>query len=229
MVSGIDRGEADGAGPGGLADRLRLHTSDLHREAETTGIVADILQGRINRPGYALFLRNLLPAYEAIEAALTSQRAHPALSGIADPAVFRSASLAADLRALHGTDWRGGIPVLPEAEDYARRVEAVADVAHAGPEGLLAHAYVRYLGDLNGGRALRSLVSRRLDLGPDALHFYDFPAVADLEAFRCGYRARFDAASSRLADRQRAEAEAAEAFRRNIAVSRAVAAAVRAG
>jgi heme oxygenase len=44
----------------------------------------------------------------------------------------------------------------------------------------MAHAYVRYLGDLHGGQALRRCVARLLrgqgieDQGVEGLHFYDF-------------------------------------------------------
>ena len=46
-------------------------------------------------------------------------------------------------------------------------------LAHAQPERLVAHAYVRYLGDLNGGRVLQRRVAGALQR-PDATSFYDF-------------------------------------------------------
>jgi heme oxygenase len=59
---------------------------------------------------------------------------------------------------------------------------------------LLAHAYVRYLGDLHGGQLLRRTVARLLQgEGAQGLDFYDFGSterVAELiQAFRTGLNA----------------------------------------
>lgn len=211
----------DGAEPGLLA-RINERTGALHLEAEKTGIVRALLRGTADRYGYALLLRNLLPAYERMEAALDERRDAPGIAPIADRALYRSEALVADLRQIHGEEWTCALPVLASADRYADRI-AVAAAEDAG--GLVAHAYVRYMGDLSGGQILKRLLSRTLGLPPAALGFYDFPAIADVDAFKAGYRDAVERAAAQFPRSGAIVDEAAEAFRLNIAVSLDVAAA----
>lgn len=200
-----------------LADRLRARTRDLHRAAERSGIVARLIAGGADRAGYALYLRNLLPAYAALEAGLERGRTTQPLSALARPEVYRASAIEADLEHLAGPGWVGRMALLPEGLAYARQVVAAAS---GGGGRLVAHAYVRYLGDLNGGRMLAAMVARFA--GPEAAAFLTFPAIDDLPAFRSAYRAALDEAGRGIADPEAIANEAAEAFRLNIALSEAV-------
>lgn len=197
------------AGHAGLADRLRVRTADLHRRAERAGIVRRILRGEATLDGYTLYLRNLLPVYRALEMSLVRSRAHSAVAVIFDSRLERRASLEADLETLGGS----GLPLLPSAATYASRIEGLVDRA---PALLVAHAYARYLGDLNGGQVMQRLLERTLGLGPDRLSFYDFEALPDLELARSAYRAAVDRAGGMLADHGAVVEEAATAFALNI-------------
>lgn len=201
----------------GFAAHVRECTKLVHRQAERAGFIADLLHGRAMAAGYALFLRNLHPAYAALEPALTAQANHPLAAAFADPRLHRLDALAADLRALAGLDW-AALPLLSEAEAYA---EAIHAVAH-DPVRLAGHAYARYLGDLSGGQILKPLLGRTLGLGPDALGFYDFPAFADLAAPKLALRATLDSVAVTSGAAQAFCDEATAAFRYNIAVSEAV-------
>jgi heme oxygenase len=58
---------------------------------------------------------------------------------------------------------------------------------------LLAHAYVRYLGDLHGGQMLRRCVSRVLQTqGQDGLHFYDFGPAEHVTQLIAAFRTELD-------------------------------------
>jgi heme oxygenase len=97
-------------------------------------------------------------------------------------------------------------------------------VQHAGSgdgAALIAFAYVRFMGDLAGGVLLNRVLSRTMGLAP--LHFYTFPAIADLDAFRASYRAALDRAGAQLDDITPVVNAALEAFRLDIALSVAVA------
>ncbi|MBL8671481.1 MAG: biliverdin-producing heme oxygenase [Alphaproteobacteria bacterium] len=201
---------------------MRARTRELHDEAENTGFVADLIAGRARRYGYALYLRNLLPTYEAMERGLDSHRADTQFAGIANPLLRRAHRIVADLRAIGGGGWEQSLPILPEAEHYARRA-ALAGLGDGA--ALLAHAYVRYMGDLNGGRILRRLAINSLGLEPGALAFFDYPEIPDTRAFATTYRMALDQAGLGLSDPVAVVEEAAEAFRDNIALSRAVASA----
>ena len=203
-----------------LADRLREHTQTLHVRAERTGVIAMLLRGTAPRSAYAMFLANQLPIYDALEQGLTAHRNTPGIAALADASVYRAASLESDLRALAGSSWRAQLPLLPPADRYARRIAGGA--AGAG-DLLIAHAYVRYLGDLSGGRILKRVLAQTLQLGDESLRFYDFPGTTDVDALKLRYRAAIDAAGASLADVDAVLNEAAIAFELSIELSQAVA------
>ena len=176
-----------------------------------------LLRGAATRAEYVLLMRNLLPAYRVLERELVAHRAVPGLAALARPQVFRSAALESDLVALAGPDFEAALPVLPVGARYASRIE---ETARSAPLLLAAHAYVRYLGDLNGGQVLARLLRRSIVPDPDALGFYRFPGIAGLEAFTRRYRRALDELGNGT-DAGAIVEEARVAFRHNIAVSRA--------
>lgn len=192
---------------------LKARTAAAHLRAEKTGVVADLLRRRATRAAFVLFLRNLVPAYAALEEALAAAPA-PA-GGVRFAEVERSAALAADLAGLAGQGWRG-LPVLPAAQAYAARIR---DVGARDPERLIAHAYVRYFGDLNGGQILRRMIGETLALPAEALAFYDFPDIGDMPAFQADFRAAYERALGAVQDPEAVLAEAEMAFEFNISVS----------
>ena len=206
----------------GLADRLKQATHALHRQAETTGFIGDLLAGRATRTGYGVFLRNLLPVYEALESALQRQSAiQGPLQALAQPPLYRSAALRADLEHLLGPDWPSAVPGLDAGAAYVARIEAAA--AHGDGATLAGHAYVRYLGDLNGGQILSRLLSRNLRLPPHALQHYAFPALASLRTAALRYRQDIDAlANVPGVDLDGIEEEAVASFGCAIALGNAV-------
>jgi len=204
--------------PSGLADELRLATRELHARAESSGILRALLRGRATSGGYALLLRSLWPVYAALEQGLERHRGSRAVGPSAQAAVYRADALAADLEVLAGASWAEQLPLLPAAERY---VERVHEAARGDGTRLVAHAYVRFLGDLNGGRILAGRLARGLGLGPEALGFYAYPDIADPDAFRSAYRTGLDAAGSG-SHRAAIVEEARAAFAHNIEVSEEV-------
>jgi heme oxygenase (biliverdin-producing, ferredoxin) len=138
---------------------------------------------------------------------------------IARPAVYRASAIGADLAHL-APDWDASLPALPAATRYAERI---AHCAAEAPERVAAHAYVRFLGDLNGGRVVQRLLAESLAFAPAALTAYDFPAIDDLERFRGEYRRAFDAAAETSEERAAILDEAVLAFRLEIDLANAVA------
>lgn len=203
----------------GLADALRHRTTALHRQAEESGIVGAILAGRASPTRYALYLRNLVPAYRELELGLERHRHAPGLGRLFRPELRRSSALEHDLMRLIGGDWRSTLRLLDEADRYARRISLAAE---GGGALLIAHAYTRYLGDLAGGRVLASRLATAFDLSPSGLSFYAFPEIADVTAFRRDYRADLDVSGGAVRDLDAVVEEAALAFQLNIDLSEAV-------
>jgi heme oxygenase (biliverdin-producing, ferredoxin) len=159
----------DNAAPAGLAQQLKAATAAMHHRAERSTFMARLLRGDIDRAHYAVLLHNLRALYAALEAALLRHADHPAVAPVALPALWRSRAIAADLHFLQAGP---PPPLAPAMQYYVQRLQSLQDCK---PALLAAHAYVRYLGDLNGGQALRRIVARSLALpGNDGMRFYDF-------------------------------------------------------
>jgi heme oxygenase len=197
-----------------LLEGLRERTKQLHLEAERTGIVADMLRGRARREDYGLLLQNLLPVYRTLEAELAKHAPSPLLGPIVHGELARAAAIEADLQ--HLAAQRSELSVLPEAVDYAY---AIRQASAGDGSRLIAHAYVRYLGDLSGGQILKRVLAQALDLPPAALSFFDFSGIGDLAAFKAQYRMAIDQAGDEIEDFSGIVEEGARAFRLSIELS----------
>jgi heme oxygenase len=191
MMKGMSPTPQGAAPATDLPARLRLETRDLHVLSERSGVMSRLLRGQLGRADYVALVHNLHAIYAALEAGLQRHRDLPALAVLGAPGLYREAALAADLDALCGPGWRAR-PLAAATQAYVQRLRALAD----GDTLLLAaHAYVRYLGDLNGGQMLKRLVAPSLaaaegGASTDALRFYDFgdedQVLAQRQAFRDG-------------------------------------------
>lgn len=204
--------------PAGVVSALYIATKALHTEAERSGIIGDLLRGEASRDGYILLQRNLLPAYQALEAGLERHRKTPAIATLAAFEFDRATPLTADLRALCGGDF-SDIPMLAAGEAYAGRI---ATAANGSGAALIAHAYTRYLGDLSGGQILKRLLGKKSGLRPEELSFYDFPHHPDLAALKADYRNALDLAGLLASDHAAIIEEGQIAFAMNIDLSEAV-------
>lgn len=207
------------AGTAPLLAELRAATRDLHRVAERSGVICELLKGRASHRQHALLLRNLLPAYEAMEQALLRHAGISPLGALAEPAVFRSKAITADLCIAFGDSWHNELPELPVARRYANRI---IKVAVAQPLRLAGHAYTRFLGDLSGGRILRRLLSKSLCLTDREMTFYAFPGIADIEQFKEHYLYVLGQVTLDAEHIEQITDEAVRAFRSNIELSEAV-------
>lgn len=169
-----------------LAQRLRSDTASLHAQAERSGVMPDLLRGKLDRLAYCRLLRNLHEIYLALERELTRHAAHCHIAPIYAAELLRHAALGADLDVLHGPGWKDTLQVASACAQYVARLQGIGD---ANPGMLVAHAYVRYLGDLSGGQILRGIVTDALHLNGEGVRFYEFPApgaVTLAERFRAG-------------------------------------------
>jgi heme oxygenase (biliverdin-producing, ferredoxin) len=205
--------------PADLTGILRIRTQALHTKAERSGVINDILRGQATRYAYAMLLRNLLPAYQRMEQGLEQLREKPGVGAVARREVYRAEALQSDLQAFYGDRWDHSLPLLPEGEQYGRRV---AEAANGDGVRLIAHAYTRYLGDLSGGQIMKRMLARLLKLEPRELSFHEFPGIADADAFKRDYRHALNRAAAELVDVEVVIEEAMVAFELNIAVSEAV-------
>ena len=166
----------------------------------------ELLRGRLSRRAYVALLENLAELYRALEDELRRNREARALNRLDLDALWRVQALESDISV-----WRrAGDPadtICPATREYVARIRGLA------PELLVAHAYVRYLGDLSGGQLLRPIVARMLGADSDqGIAFYVFSGIGDIAHFKDGFRAALDAIREpALCDQIVAEAQ--ESFR----------------
>jgi heme oxygenase len=144
---------------------------DAHKKAETQPFVKILFSGKINPKLYATFLKNQHPCYEILEVcAMPLQVLH----GLPD--VRRAPAILEDFIELWGADNTDEPQMLPVVDAYIKHILSIRD----DPKKLMAHLYVRHMGDLAGGQ----MISKRV---PGSGKLYQFQ---DPEALKTAIRER---------------------------------------
>lgn len=173
--------------PGLLSSQLRSATGQLHQAAERAPLMAALLRGELDHAGYVALLTQLLSLYQALEEGLDRHAALPEIAGFDFAALRRVPALLSDLQTMGAPP----APLQPAARQYRQRLQALA--GH-DPLLLIAHAHVRYLGDLHGGQLLRRALGKGvLALPPTATRFHDFGTADDVAAAIRRFRTALDA------------------------------------
>lgn len=178
----------------GLSQELKSHTAAAHTAAEDSTFVADLMGGTLDVAALVSLLDQSLIIYRALETALAAHVDHPQLGAFIDPKLARVAALEADMAYHHGADWEaqladGRIEIVPATLAYA---EALATQGSESIEFLLAHHYVRYMGDLSGGLIIQRMVQRHYGIAAEGLNFYAFDAIEKAKTYKDAYRDRLD-------------------------------------
>lgn len=202
-----------------LASQLREGTKQSHTMAENTAYMKCFLKGIVEKEPFRKLLANLYFVYSTLEAELLRHRDHPVVGLIYFPELNREANLAEDLAFYYGDNWQEQITPSDAGWVYVDRLKKISN---SEPALLVAHAYVRYMGDLSGGQGLKSIVRSALELPSDrGTKFYEFDSFASrgaIKAFKGRYR---DALNSLPVDNELienivAEANTAFALNRNV-------------
>lgn len=143
---------------------LRDLTHDAHRAAETQPFVKILFSGKIDPKLYATFLKNQHPCYDILEA-------YAMLAGVLNglPDVRRAGKINADFLELWPEEQE---PIIvPAVKRYMDHIVSIKD----DPKKLMAHVYVRHMGDLAGGQ----MISKRV---PGSGTMYQFEDPDTLKA-----------------------------------------------
>lgn len=195
---------------------LRDATAAVHEAAEGSEFMSRLLEGAVGLPAVAHYTGQLWFIYNALEAAVERAAGSPFLAPFADPRLARVLALEADLAILEGEGWRDRIDMLPST---ARYVEHLGRLGEADGLLVLAHHYVRYLGDVSGGQVIARMLGRHYgEVAQRATAFYDFSPLGKVKPFRDGYRKNLDGLSLDGAERATLLSEAVRAFGLNTAI-----------
>ncbi|MDO5097847.1 MAG: biliverdin-producing heme oxygenase [Corynebacterium sp.] len=193
-----------------LSVELKTSTADAHERAEHSTFMSDLLEGRLDVNAFIALQQQSWLFYTALEEATDAVRESGFAVDLLDPVLNRKETLARDLEKLCGADWEAGITALPATQEYIDRLNDIRDTVD-GPR-LVAHHYVRYLGDLSGGQVIGRMMQRHYDVDSAALSFYDFPEIEKLKPYKDGYRAKLDGLELTDEEHARLVNEASDAF-----------------
>lgn len=189
-----------------IRDRARPRAEAQDADEFMTALVT----GRGCRDDYVALVAQHYFVYRAIEQATGRMAADPVAARFISPRLTRLPAIEADLDYLVGPDWREVVRPLASTAAYVERIEQVASVWVGG---FLAHHYTRYLGDLSGGRLLRSLLQRQYGFETNGVGLYLFAEIAEPRRFCSTYREALDQAPWDDDERARVVAEVENAYR----------------
>jgi heme oxygenase len=126
---------------------LKEQTHEKHKEAETQPFIKEIFQKKVSTHKYAEYLYQLYLIYHAMENIAGPKLG--AYEGI--PGLYRSKAIFEDFQELAVPDKTYTIK-----ESTLKYIQYIMDITEHND--LLAHMYVRYLGDLNGGQIFAKLI-----------------------------------------------------------------------
>ena len=122
-----------------------------------------------------------------LERCLDAHPSNPILETTYNPSLLaRSAALSSDISYLSQLDeqsWKAhpvNQALLDPSSSLSRYLVQLRHIASTSPISLLAHSYVRYLGDLSGGQTIRHILSKAYGLDEasgEGLSFYAFRSL----------------------------------------------------
>lgn len=169
-----------------LATLLKEGTHEAHDAVATSQGAKLLLSGSLAKAEYVRYLMMLWHVYSELEEALDKHATNPALEGTYNPTLLsRTQALSSDIAYLLDVEeasWQAHpvytsliSPMPTSLANYVSRIRTLS--ASSDPSPLLAHAYVRYLGDLSGGQNMRHILAKSYELDEhegSGISFYDF-------------------------------------------------------
>ena len=128
---------------------LKELTKEAHTNAERQEFVKILFSGSIDPKLYATYLKNQHPQYEILEVCAMPLGL---LNGMPD--IRRAPAINDDFVELWGADNTDTPQLCPVVQDYVKYILSIKD----DPKRLMAHIYVRHMGDLAGGQMIAKRV-----------------------------------------------------------------------
>jgi len=174
----------------GFSKLLREGVWDIHSMADSSTVAQDMQESRTTFEDMRKITAGLYYIYNALEDTIQKHKDDPFVSKIYYPELLRKEHIIEDLKFYFGENYLEQIYPTVAILLYISRINYVAK--HE-PMLLIAHAYVRYMGDLSGGQMIKDMIRNALNL-PDenGTKFYEFDKIKDIMEFKKNYRASLD-------------------------------------
>lgn len=124
-----------------MSNKLKELTHEHHTNAERQAFAKELISGTISKKRYATFLFNQHPQYNLLET-------FAMLHGILDIRI--APKIHADYTELWQEFEPHQPPLLPVVKEYMDHLLTIQQ----DPQRLMAHVYVRHMGDLSGGQMI---------------------------------------------------------------------------
>ncbi|XP_014784795.1 heme oxygenase 1 [Octopus bimaculoides] len=200
-----------------IHDSLKTGVAKEHEEAENGIFTQSIMKGTVTPAIYRQFLAELYEIYKAIEETAELNKEHETFGVTHFPTELnRVGAIEKDLEYYYGANWKEEAKSqVPTTTKYVARIK---EVGKTNPTLLIAHCYVRYLGDMSGGKQIKYKLMKHFNLGSseDGVAFFVFDQIDNVAHFKDYYFGRMNSIS--INDDQLADlvAEAKKAFQFNI-------------
>jgi heme oxygenase len=155
-----------------LSEILRETSKVPHAEVESTAFAKNLANGKLSQEEYVKYLTALKPIYCELEQQLTANHKIEALESFTTDSfkvLYRTEAIEKDLLAF---GMKEQAPVAG-VKDYVGHLK---EIAKTKPHLLIAHVYIRYLGDLFGGQMIMKKIET---LWPGKIAFYHYAAPLD--------------------------------------------------
>lgn len=164
---------------------LRAGTLKIHDEISKSETATHLTKGELSREEYIRYLMMLWHIYKVLEEGLTAHANDSVLSPTYNPALLaRGSTLSSDISSLLGvpddnSSWKthqtNQTLLLSPPPAFQACLSRLTRIAEEEPRRLLAHSYIRYMGDLSGGQIMKWNIRRAYGLeGNQGTRFYDF-------------------------------------------------------
>jgi heme oxygenase len=163
-----------------FTDRLRSSTQAIHEIVENSNFMKDLLSGSLQKSRYVLYLIALWPIYNSLESELSFRKSN-LITSFYDKRLNRKDRVYDNI-ALLKSDEKINDELLKEVNFYAYQIQKSSDIQ------LIANQYIRYMGDMAGGQAIKSIMKRSYNFADEELSFYDFDIEEGIKKYRDSYK-----------------------------------------
>lgn len=144
------------------------------------------MAGKSSKRDYFAYMSALAPIYKEMERILKERPSSPILQYFDHRVLDRSDHIETDLGHLsRELGYQGS-----KNDIRLRTTDAYLDhlTTNITDARLLAHHYIRYLGDLSGGRIIGRMMQKHYSLSSETMNFYNFEGVGDPVFYKRRYR-----------------------------------------